>query len=470
VSRAIVESSFTTIGGAPYWTAGGTWATVSDANASGGSYLSSSSVGATQTLTIPISSGITGILLLCSRVARTGVATVTVDGVVQADTWVQDNFTTAAATTGQTYANGLTQPIAWQRTAYRPIYFANPALAHTVVITVVTGPVTVDAVETYIAVATATAGRITTMGHSIPAGSGVTTAQRFPALLAAMLGGTDDNHCFGGSGLLYDTGATLVDAIGWQQAEGGVGSVNGNMTGCLVTSPGTGYLAIPTVTYSAPQDPRGVTTTGSCTLSGTTIQFMTITNAGRGYTSGPTVTFTPTSGGSGAAAGPGTFTNLDVYSLGAHWWGRTPEYAILSHGLNDANVFAAGDPGGGLGYVRQLFTQRAREQFWRMNLNSPATFILALGITYTSGASTPTGLALHIQWSNLIAAAANDPTVTNALYVDMLPVLLNAGGTATAISQDGTHPTVLGHQILATALMPALQRVRARPSSRGGLV
>lgn len=75
---------------------------------------------------------------------------------------------------------------------------------------------------------------------------------------------------------------------------GGVATVS-------VTSPGSNYSAGATVTFSAPQNPQGLTATGTPIIKDGMITGITITNPGGGYTSAPTVTINDSSG-TGAAA------------------------------------------------------------------------------------------------------------------------------------------------------------------------
>lgn len=467
MSRTLTEETFTTVGAVPYWSYTGSWANVSDANASGGAYKSSSTPGDTATFTIPVTTGITGLLLTCSRIARTGIAAITVDGVAFAN-WAQDNFTTAAATAGQTYTVATkTQPIAWQRTAYRPIDLsAAPNAVHTVVVAVVAGPVTIDAAETYVSAAIVV-GRITTLGTSVPAGFGLgsPTTQRFSALAAAAIGGTDDNHAYGSSAHIYNTNVTSLDPppVGWLQAEGNTGSVGGANVAAATQNTTGAYTVAPTgVTFTG--GAPSVAATGTPVTSGVSpnihVDSITITNIGAGYGSAPTIAFT---GGTGTAA---TFTAVlstaSAYTGGAHSWGRTPEFFVFNHGLNDISAFSGTDPGGGLGYVSELFKQRVREAIWRVNLNSPDTQIVVMGLSYTNNA------ALYPTYNALLLTAASESTMRNVAYIDSLPAMTNNGGL-TLIQGDLTHPNIAGHQLLGRDLLIAMLRGRARPGTRGGV-
>lgn len=64
-----------------------------------------------------------------------------------------------------------------------------------------------------------------------------------------------------------------------------------DVTGTTITAGGAGYTSAPTVTFSAPQAPGGVTATGTATIASGAVTGITITAAGSGYSSAPTVTF-----------------------------------------------------------------------------------------------------------------------------------------------------------------------------------
>jgi len=68
-----------------------------------------------------------------------------------------------------------------------------------------------------------------------------------------------------------------------------------------VTSGGTGYTSVPTVTIAAPNIAYGTTATAVATVVSNSVSAITVTIAGSGYTSAPAITFTG-GGGSGAAA------------------------------------------------------------------------------------------------------------------------------------------------------------------------
>jgi hypothetical protein len=169
----------------------GTWAATVNAKCSGGSDIRSSTGGSL--ITITVATGVTGIALLCTRIANGtpgNVATVSVDGVAQ-EIWDQNDYTTAAASAGQTWAvpapASTSDDIAWYQSLYRPISFTNTAVTHTVIVGISSGTVTFDGYEEYVST-TPTARRVVSAGHSIPAGFGLgsPTTQRYGAILAGI--------------------------------------------------------------------------------------------------------------------------------------------------------------------------------------------------------------------------------------------------------------------------------------------
>lgn len=95
----------------------------------------------------------------------------------------------------------------------------------------------------------------------------------------------------------------------------------GSVTGTSGLSGGSGYhTGTTTITFSAPEDPNGVTATATVTISSSPgpITAITITNEGSGYTNTPTYTITDTNGspGSGASLTPVVTYNDVPYKSG----------------------------------------------------------------------------------------------------------------------------------------------------------
>jgi FtsP/CotA-like multicopper oxidase with cupredoxin domain len=89
------------------------------------------------------------------------------------------------------------------------------------------------------------------------------------------------------------TGAAATAALG-----------NAGVRSATITNGGSGYLAAPTVTFSAPSS-GGVRATGTAVVQTSgqrRVTAINITNPGSGYLAAPTITFTAVNGGSGAAA------------------------------------------------------------------------------------------------------------------------------------------------------------------------
>jgi phage tail sheath protein FI len=110
-----------------------------------------------------------------------------------------------------------------------------------------------------------------------------------------------------------------------------------------VTSGGSGYSGSPTVTFSAPQVPGGITATGTVTISGTVVTAIVITNKGTGYTSAPTVTI---SGGNGSGATAIAIMTAWTYSGQFSGGPGTSPYATSVGTVNDELHIAVIDQDG----------------------------------------------------------------------------------------------------------------------------
>jgi len=121
-----------------------------------------------------------------------------------------------------------------------------------------------------------------------------------PALVSTLEGAT--NRCYfnrtANDGYLFfhkkDKGYVWDGTTFTKLSASSVGFVN-------VTAGGTGYVSVPSVTFSAP--PSGITATGTAVLTSGIVTDIIITNVGSGYVSAPTVTIAaPPSGGTQATA------------------------------------------------------------------------------------------------------------------------------------------------------------------------
>lgn len=102
-----------------------------------------------------------------------------------------------------------------------------------------------------------------------------------------------------------NTGVSVFTELG---AESNAFSVVASVT---ITSGGTGYTSVPTVTFSAPP-PNGVTATGTAVLTGGVVTGITLTNVGSGYDTVPTITF---SGGAPATAATAVANLVEQYTV-----------------------------------------------------------------------------------------------------------------------------------------------------------
>ena len=76
------------------------------------------------------------------------------------------------------------------------------------------------------------------------------------------------------------------------QSPAAIGQAYGAIDHATIVSGGFGYTTIPTVTFSAPQMPGGVTATGIAVIGGGgRVTGIVVTNKGNGYTSAPSVSF-----------------------------------------------------------------------------------------------------------------------------------------------------------------------------------
>ena len=94
----------------------------------------------------------------------------------------------------------------------------------------------------------------------------------------------------------------------------------GGVSGALVTTPGSGYTAVPAVTFSAPPT-GGTTATGKAVLLNGTVSQIQVTSTGSGYLTAPTCTIAPPGSGVTALATP-TIINpktLDTLNITVAW-------------------------------------------------------------------------------------------------------------------------------------------------------
>ena len=130
---------------------------------------------------------------------------------------------------------------------------------------------------------------------------------------AVVMGGGGGSSAFPfvvGKNLTITTngGSISQDQSSIARVEGAVNLNTFVSTGGLLSVPvaagGTGYTAVPTITFSAPTTAGGVTATGTLVMSGGSVTGVKMVLPGSGYTAAPTITFsTVVTGGTGFAAG-----------------------------------------------------------------------------------------------------------------------------------------------------------------------
>lgn len=160
--------------------------------------------------------------------------------------------------------------------------------------------------------------------------------------------------------------------------------------------------------------------------------------------------------------------------LGTAWADRTPEVAVLMHGLNDVKHDGNLDPGGGLGYSLERFKARVRQAIWMMQANCPGALIVVAGITWGTTAQW-TNLAefahgseaIALAWEDAIGAVCREPTVAadNLLFVPLFRQMKAAAGDSLNQS-DGTHPSEDGARFIANQIYRRIAAWRMRPAAR----
>jgi hypothetical protein len=190
-----------------------------------------------------------------------------------------------------------------------------------------------------------------------------------------------------------------------------------------INNAGSGYTSAPTVTFSAPSEPGGITATGTATVAGGVVTGVTITNRGSGYVTAPTITFSG-GGGSGASAAA-TLTPETDNSFG--------EFAILPISgetltINNVSGGTATINGNNLARVFDINPNLAAAPASSVIFNSAATnnpILIENGnANGASNALGNSGGAVRIQ--GLVNVTSNDTTIANST------ALGNGGGIAGA--------------------------------------
>lgn len=244
------------------------------------------------------------------------------------------------------------------------------------------------------------------------------------AVISANTGTIDRiNVTSGGTGYITAT-PPLIEIVGG----GGSGATatatvgaNGRVTGITVTSPGSGYTAVPTVNIIAGS---GATASAGLQANGTVVSVV-ITNSGSGYTAAPAVTFNPP-GGTGTTA-LGT-ANIDAA-------GRVVSITISNPGsgyTGDPGALTIGaPPAGGVQATANAFY--SGQSVGNVNVTGGANYTYAPTVTF-SAPQRPGTRAIGTASFDPISRQVTGIQVTNAGsgYTAPPTVTLEAGSGASA--------------------------------------
>jgi len=124
---------------------------------------------------------------------------------------------------------------------------------------------------------------------------------------------------FTAANFLSYTNNLLTVRVDTTDARNAVAIQSGSVTGTItITEQGDSYLTAPTVTFSAPQIPGGVTATGTAVLTGDAVTSIIITEPGSGYTSAPDITIAPSTGTQATASAQITTGGIKINNLEAY--------------------------------------------------------------------------------------------------------------------------------------------------------
>ncbi len=139
-----------------------------------------------------------------------------------------------------------------------------------------------------------------------------------------------------------------------------IGQAYGAIDHAAIVSGGYGYNTIPTVTFSAPQMPGGVTATGYAVIGGGgRVTAIVVTNKGNGYTSAPSVSFSNVGAiVSAVAASALTITGVSLLNPGAGYQSK-PSVALVGgsgYGAMAVAILQAG-PGYDMDTLKAVFAK-----------------------------------------------------------------------------------------------------------------
>jgi hypothetical protein len=116
----------------------------------------------------------------------------------------------------------------------------------------------------------------------------------------------DPNKCTGDWHFWTGTTGEAITGTAKSTTTADFSSQRGKVTAITITTPGSGYTAAPTITFSGGGSGNGAVATA--TVSGGAVTAITITTPGSGYTAVPTIAFS--GGGGGGAVATATVAGL----------------------------------------------------------------------------------------------------------------------------------------------------------------
>lgn len=276
---------------------------------------------------------------------------------------------------------------------------------------------------------------------------------------------TGINIVFPGSGY---TSAPTITFSGTIKTAGTAPTGTGNASNFVVVSStggdsiasitlaygGTGYVAAPTVTISAPAS--GTTATATATVSGGAVTAITVTNAGSGYSaaSPPSVTISPSSTGvvpTGDPANAGMFASVgelagvagarNTDSTYANRYAATPDKSMVLAQASIGGVFASGLPRYNLGDVISVpltkadLTTPAPAGYWRIKPVQPGEAFTGPGTPIPLGTinvltATTTGTAVTV--ANVPTALVVGATLLGQPITKIVGTSVTLAGNANA--------------------------------------
>ena len=152
--------------------------------------------------------------------------------------------------------------------------------------------------------------------------------------------------------------ATAIATI--TTGSGGISAIN-------VTAGGTAYTAVPGVTIAAPDQTGGVQATAAATVSGGSVVAVTVINAGSGYTTAPAVTFSSGAAAATAVVATGQVNSISLTNAGTGYTSAptitisAPPSGTTATAIGSYSTFATGTvqilvTNGGVGYTNAANT------------------------------------------------------------------------------------------------------------------